>query len=316
MAAAIRATCLSRRFGDCIAVREVSFNVEGGAIFGLLGPNGSGKTTLIRMLCGVLTPSGGQAEILGLDIARQTEEIKRQVGYMSQRFSLYADLSSLENLEFYARIYGLSRKKAAERIYHVTSLAGISPYLDRPAGQLSGGWKQRLALACALVHEPKVLFLDEPTAGIDPVARRDLWDLLFALSADGVTLLVSTHYMDEAERCTDVGYIYLSRLLIAGKPDTLKNAPAVTPPGTSRLELTCANPTRTLAEARKHPFIRDATLFGNSIHLLVDDTVTERMLIDTVAADDPTAAARPVPPTLEDVFVAMSRAATEKPQRK
>ena len=303
---------LSRRFGSLVAVNNVSFQVRRGAIFGLLGPNGSGKSTIIRMLCGVLQPSSGEARVLGFDANDESELIKRRIGYMSQRFSLYADLSVRENLDFYGRIYGLSQQRLVERSRAVQKLTGIGSRLDQLAGTLSGGWKQRLALACALIHEPDVVFLDEPTAGIDPVARRSLWDLLFALSAQGVTLFVTTHYMDEAERCSSVGYIYSSRLIVCGEPNDLKQLPDVTPAGTRRLELEVASPTARLSELRQLNGIVDATLFGQTIHLLAANDLSETDLLRQLNVSPGEATVRPIAPSLEDVFVTLTRAAEER----
>lgn len=300
---------LTRSFGSLVAVNDVSFQVRRGAIFGLLGPNGSGKSTIIRMLCGVLEPTSGAASVLGFDAAREAEAIKRRIGYMSQKFSLYADLSVRENLEFYGRIYDLSPERLAERSRVVQELTGVGDRLDQLAGTLSGGWKQRLALACALIHEPDVVFLDEPTAGIDPVARRSLWDLLFELSGQGVTLFVTTHYMDEAERCSEVGYIYNSRLIVCGQPDELKQLPAVTPRGTKRVELDVASPTARLSELRRIDGVVDATLFGQTIHLLLADEVSETSLLDQLGISRDAASLRPISPSLEDVFVTLTRAA-------
>jgi ABC transporter DrrB family efflux protein len=272
----------------------------------LLGPNGSGKSTIIRMLCGVLAPTSGTATVLGFDIEQDAEKIKRRIGYMSQKFSLYSDLTVRENLEFYGRIYGLEPERLQRRIGEVLGLTALEDRIDQLAGTLSGGWKQRLALACALIHEPDVIFLDEPTAGIDPVARRQLWDLLFQLSAQGVTLLVTTHYMDEAERCTDVGYIYLSKLLVVGQPDELKLLPQVTPEGTERLEVEVNSPTHGLAKLREVEGVLDATLFGQTIHVQVDQSLAEEKLVAALEVPDEQVHIRPIHPSLEDVFVALT----------
>lgn len=304
----ISAQGLTRRFGEVEAVGHVTFDVFRSSIFGLLGPNGSGKSTLIRMLCGVLRPSEGTGQVLGIDIRKDPEAVKRRIGYMSQKFSLYSDLSVMENLRFYGRVYGLSPGRQREREDAVMTLTGIGDYTDRLGSELSGGWKQRLALACALIHEPEVLFLDEPTAGIDPVARRDLWDLLFELSHRGVTMFVTTHYMDEAERCTHVGYIYQSRLIALGRPEELKMGEAVTPPGTRRYEVTCADPPGALAKAKGIEGVRDATMFGDTLHILVTEEVSPEELLSRLASGETNASFRPIGPSLEDVFVLLSRA--------
>jgi ABC transporter DrrB family efflux protein len=301
---------VTRTFGHLVAVRDVSFTVNRGAIYGLLGPNGSGKSTIIRMLCGVLEPTAGTASVLGYDIRADAEAIKRRIGYMSQKFSLYPDLTVRENLDFYGRIYGLDPRRQQQRSDDVLKLTALGDRIDQLAGTLSGGWKQRLALACALVHEPQVIFLDEPTAGIDPVARRQLWDLLFELSARGVTLLVTTHYMDEAERCTDIGYLYNSRLLLAGKPDDLKTLPDVTPPGTRRYEIELHAPAEHLATLRADPHVRDATLFGQTIHVLVDEQVDEQQIVRQLEPEK--VQVRPIEPTLEDVFVTLTANAEKR----
>ncbi len=299
---------LTRRFGKFVAVDSVSFEIEEGAIFGFLGPNGSGKSTVIRMLCGLLEPSNGTAWLDGINVAKRPEAVKERIGYTSQRFSLYEDLTVEENIRFFGRVYGLRGSILARRRDDVIGLLGLGPYADRLAGRLSGGWKQRLAVACALLHHPKIIFLDEPTAGIDPVARRDLWDLLFLLSSQGTTLFVTTHYMDEAERCTHVGYIHLSKLMVCGAPDDLKEMPEVSPSGTRRLEVECASPTQALELLRHTEGVVDATLFGQSIHLLAvqDLTVTEiREMLE--AATFPCQDIRVIGPSLEDVFVMLTR---------
>ncbi len=300
---------LTRNFGNFCAVDHVSFQVAKGAIFGLLGPNGSGKSTIIRMLCGVMQPTNGDAYVLGMNVNTQAEAIKRQIGYMSQKFSLYNDLSVQENLDFYGRIYGLTTQQLVQRKQTVIELTRIGNYLDRLAGALSGGWKQRLALACSLIHQPDVLFLDEPTAGIDPVARRQLWDLLFELAASGVTLLVTTHYMDEAERCTDIGYLYHSRMLALGKPAELKSLPEVNPPGSMRLEISTTSPANKLAKLRNVGGIREATLFGEHLHLLLDTLAPKETIARQLADPGEEISVREIQASLEDVFVTLTKAA-------
>ena len=298
---------LTKRFGDFTAVDRVSFSVAKRSIFGFLGPNGSGKTTIIRMLCGILAPSAGTGRIGGVDIVRETDKIKGAIGYMSQKFSLYDELTVAENLLFYGRLYGLRRDELRQRRNELIALTHLEPYLDRRAALLSGGWRQRLAMACALVHKPTVLFLDEPTAGIDPVARRELWDLLFELSSAGMTLFVTTHYMDEAERCSHVGYIFMSKLIICGAPDDLKQLPEVNQPGTRRLDVTCDHVTVGLQAVRKLAGIRTATVFGQSMHLLVDQELPEAALRTTLAGVGiHDVDIRPIAPSLEDVFVALT----------
>jgi ABC-type multidrug transport system ATPase subunit len=299
---------LTKRFGHFMAVDHVSFSVGKGSIFGFLGPNGSGKSTVIRMLCGLLEPSEGRATIGGYDVARQTERIKSLIGYMSQKFSLYDELTVHENLMFYGRLYGLGGAALLQRRNELIALAHLDPYLDRRAGLLSGGWRQRLAMVCALVHKPSVLFLDEPTAGIDPVARRELWDLLFEFSGLGMTLFVTTHYMDEAERCSHVGYIHMSKLIVCGEPDDLKQLPVVNPGGTKRLDVTCDHVTVGLQAVRHLPGVRSATVFGQSMHLLVEDALSEGVIRGELAKTGIALAdIRPIAPSLEDVFVALTR---------
>jgi ABC-type multidrug transport system ATPase subunit len=298
---------LTKRFGHFTAVDQVSLKVTKGSIFGFLGPNGSGKSTVIRMLCGLLEPTEGVARIGGFDAPKQTDEIKSLIGYMSQKFSLYDELTVHENLQFYGRLYGLHGTALAKRRDELIALTHIEPYLGRRAALLSGGWRQRLAMACALMHHPTVLFLDEPTAGIDPVARRELWDLLFEFSSRGMTLFVTTHYMDEAERCTHVGYIHMSKLIVCGAPDDLKMLPVVNPPGTKRLDITCDHVTAALQTMRHLAGVRSVTVFGQSMHLLVDEQLPDQRIREELSrAGVPHVDIHPMGPSLEDVFVALT----------
>src|SRR5713226_4388547 len=298
---------LTKRFGSFTAVNRVTLSVAKGSIFGFLGPNGSGKSTVIRMLCGILEPTEGRARIGGHDIIREGEAIKEMIGYMSQKFSLYDELTTNENLIFSGKLYGLRGRELNQRRDELVGITHLEPYLGRRAALLSGGWRQRLAMACSLMHKPNVLFLDEPTAGIDPVARRELWDLLFEFAGKGMTLFVTTHYMDEAERCDHVGYIYLSKLIVCGEPDELKKLPEVNQSGTRRLDVTCDHVTAALHAMHEMTGVRSATIFGQSMHLLVDDKVKRAQIEEQLRKVGVAhVEIHEMGPSLEDVFVELS----------
>jgi ABC-2 type transport system ATP-binding protein len=301
----IETYALTVRFGRLTAVNGVTLSVRRGEIFGFLGPNGSGKTTLIKALCGLVPIASGGGAVLGYDVRTHVREIKRRIGYMSQKFGLYEDLTVNENLDFYGGVYGLRGADLERRKRDVVELTSLGPYMHRRGALLSGGWKQRLALACSIIHTPQVVFLDEPTAGIDPVARRALWDLLFELSARGVTFFVTTHYMDEAERCARVGYIHLGDLIASGSVDEIQRLPDANPPDTERVSIHVPNAGAALESVRRLPYVHEATIFGRSIHALVDSGRRQELSY----ALDPAgwADVRPVPPSLEDVFVTLTR---------
>ena len=301
MSGVIQVSNLTIRFGDFTAVDDVNFEINKGELFGFLGPNGSGKTTIIRALCGLLPITSGNASILGMDVRQHAADIKRHVGYMSQKFGLYEDLTVSENLNFYSAAYGLSNAAAKARIEELLALTGLGPYFNRRVSQLSGGWKQRLSLACAIIHSPEVVFLDEPTAGIDPVARRSLWDLFFQLSGQGITFFVTTHYMDEAERCGRLGYIYMSKLIALGSVAELQQLPDANPPGTSRVEIEAHKASTLLAQLRLAPGVREATIFGRAIHALIETNA-----IPAVNAAFPQLSIRTIEPSLEDIFVTLT----------
>jgi ABC-type multidrug transport system ATPase subunit len=299
---------VSKDFGHFRALDHVTLQVQRGTIYGLLGPNGSGKSTLIRILCGLLAPTEGHATVDGFDVEKEGEQVRQHIGYVSQAFSLYRDLTVDENLDFFSSIYRLKGAERKERKEWAIELTHIGPYRDRLAAALSGGWKQRLALAASLMHRPRVLFLDEPTAGIDPVARRELWDLLFGLAAEGVTMFVTTHYMDEAERCGTVAYLYLSRLIVSGHPEELKQLQDVTPEGTRRVQAECREGVATLmTSARTLKYVRAATIFGTSLHLLIDANMSnERVEHDLESFGISDVTVTDIDPTLEDVFVQLT----------
>ncbi|MBI4854545.1 MAG: ABC transporter ATP-binding protein [Acidobacteria bacterium] len=297
---------LTIKFGKFTAVNKVTFDVKEGEIFGLLGPNGSGKTTIIKALCGLITNALGEGKVLGLDIHKDSFKIKKRIGYMSQKFSLYEELTVNENLDFYAGIYQMKKDAIKVRKPEVLKLTGLTSYLERRAGALSGGWKQRLALACAIIHEPEVLFLDEPTAGIDPVARRTLWDLLFKLSGEGVTIFVTTHYMDEAERCRRVGYIYLSNLIAVGTIGELRQLPEISPDNSARLEILCNLPSEALVFIKELPYVWESTIFGQSIHVLCEANKREQLSKDLQDQGFNISQISPIIPSLEDIFVTLT----------
>ncbi|MFO1184424.1 MAG: ABC transporter ATP-binding protein [Bauldia sp.] len=294
---AIAATGLTKRFGDKTVVDNVSLDVKRGEIVGFLGPNGSGKTTTIRMLCGLLKPDAGSGTCLGYDIVRESAEIKLQIGYMTQRFSFYEDLTIRENLDFVARLYALSPRR--RYVDETLERLGLTNRQRQLAGSLSGGWKQRLALAASVMHQPKLLLLDEPTAGVDPKARREFWDEIHALAADGLTVLVSTHYMDEAERCHRIVYIAYGKVMARGTVgDVIAGA------GLSTFVVT-GGPTADLARRlRATPGVDQVAPFGNDLHVVGPDADRLKAAVDSVVAGSG-AVARPDATSLEDVFIRM-----------
>ena len=303
---AIRAERLTRRFGSFTAVSDVSLTIATGSIFGLLGPNGSGKTTIIKMLTGLLAPDEGTAWVDGVDVRSEPDRVRERIGYVSQKFSLYPDLTVAENLRFYGGAYGLSAHSLRRRIDAMVELYRLGPYLNQATATLSGGWKQRLAISCSMLHEPSIVFLDEPTADVDPVARRQLWDVLLDLAGGGVTFFISTHYMDEAERCSHVAYIYRSRLIANGSPQQLGLLPAVQPPGTRYLEISARPVTSALPAVKRMPVVHRATVFGQSIRALVDaDCDRSRLQGELESRGIAVTEVRVVMPTLEDAFVAL-----------
>jgi len=306
---AVKVFDLTRKFGDFVAVDRVTFQVEEGEIYGFLGPNGSGKTTTIRMLCGLLLPTSGSATVLGYDIRTQPEEIKKRIGYMSQKFSLYEDLTVQENLEFYAGIYQVPLRMRRQRIATLIEMANLVGRERELVANLSGAWKQRLALSCAIVHQPPMLFLDEPTGGVDPASRRAFWDLIYTLAGQGVTVFVTTHYMDEAEHCNTIAMMHNGRLIAMGSPDELK---ATRMPGTL-LELDCDPLMRALDVLPGQPGIREVAVYGVLLHVVTDDPAQQAIPRIRTLLESQGIMVRhlePILPSLEDVFVSMVEGAT------
>ena len=300
----IETHALSRRFGSLLAVSDVSLSVTRGEIFGVLGPNGAGKSTTIRMLCGILDPSGGSGKVVGYDIATQAELIKQRIGYMTQRFSLYEDLSVVENLTFYAGIYGVPRAVRKARVEQVLAQSGLLGRRKQIAGTLSGGWKQRVALASATIHQPPLLFLDEPTAGVDPVSRREFWEQIHRLASEGTTVLLTTHYMDEAERCHRLAFIFRGQLLDVGTPEQIIERRAL-----RALELETDSPREAAELLRQQPEVDEVAHYGHLLRLTtrggIDPAAFTHALLQahgiTVRSSSPSRV------SVEDAFVSMVR---------
>jgi len=292
---------LTKRFGDFVAVDAISFEAKAGEIIGFLGPNGAGKSTTIRILCGLLRPSGGKAEVAGFDVAHFPERVREHIGYMSQKFSLYSDLSVMENLRFFGGVYGVKGARLDERLKFAIDMAGLKDRTDALVADLSGGWKQRLALGCAVLHEPAILFLDEPTSGVDPASRRRFWDLIYTLAGDGVCIVITTHYMDEAEYCNRIALINAGKLAAQGSPSELKRSAI----HGEILLVEGDDPGAMLEALEGAGGVRDVAPFGSSLHIVVDEAARDLPAIESLLEARGLRASRiePIKPTLEDVFV-------------
>jgi len=301
---------LVKRFGSFVAVDHVSFRIGRGEIMGFLGPNGAGKSTIIRVLCGLLRPSAGRVLVAGIDVAKDPERVRERIGYMSQKFSLYRDLSVEENLKFFGGIYRVPRDELAERMRFAIEMAGLGGREKALVATLAGGWQQRLALGCAVLHRPPILFLDEPTSGVEPNSRRRFWDLIHTLAADGVSVLVSTHYMDEAEYCHRAALINQGRLIAVGSPDELKR----TALGGEMLLVECANLGPALAVLQHAPGVLDCAVFGNALHVLVGDAEQGLRNLPIFLEQKNLQLTRieRIHPSLEDVFVQLIAVDTAK----
>jgi ABC-2 type transport system ATP-binding protein len=296
---AVEVEGLTRAFGDFVAVDHIDLHVTPGTVFGFLGPNGAGKSTTIRMLCGILRPTSGRALVGGLDIMIQTDALKQRIGYMSQKFSLYEDLTVEENLHFFAGIYGVHGPQRAARIAWALQMADLSGREAMMTAALAGGWRQRLALGCAVLHEPPILFLDEPTSGVDPASRRDFWEMIGVLAERGTTVFVTTHFMDEAEHCDELALIYGGTIVASGSPSRLKREHV----SQALLEVATTDLMGAYAALKRHPAIRGVALFGNSLHVTAADEAAARAAIAETGI--PVERVERIEPSLEDAFVAI-----------
>jgi ABC-2 type transport system ATP-binding protein len=310
---AIRTQGLTKKFGAFVAVDDVSFSVSPGEVFGFLGPNGAGKTTTIRMLCGILPPTAGQALVGGVDVMKEPQKIRGNIGYMSQRFSLYTDMTVVENLDLYAGIYGIPEKNVKRRLKEVIELTALAGKEDALVIDLPTGWRQRLALSCAILHEPKVLFLDEPTSGVDPAARQAFWDLIYQLSSRGTSVLVTTHYMEEAEQCNRIGMIFAGRLVAMNTPTLLKEKI----PG-KVYEVETGDAIRSSEVMRQLPGIAEVSPFGHRLHVLTEtDKLTGARLRRALTKAGITVSfLEKVAPSLEDVFIYVAQETTNENNKK
>lgn len=306
---------LEKRFGNFLAVNGISFEVNKGEIFGFLGPNGAGKSTTIRMLCGILAPSGGTGTVAGFDINTEAEQIKSHIGYMSQKFSLYEDLTVEENIDFYSGIYRIPAERKRERKEWVIKMAGLEEHRNSRTGILSGGWKQRLSLGCAILHEPPIIFLDEPTSGVDPMSRRQFWDLIYELSGKGVTVFVTTHYMDEAEYCDRIALIYRGELIALGTPEVLKTELMQE----DVLEVQCERPQDAMVALEGITGVKEVALFGKGLHVVAEDSGAAITSIRKLLGEKGYQVERveQIVPSMEDVFVSLieARDRADEPQQ-
>lgn len=300
----VRVEALTRRFDHFVAVDSISFEIRAGEIWGFLGPNGSGKSTTIRMLCGVLAPTSGSAEVLGYDVARDPEEVKLRIGYMPQGSSLWDDLSVEEHLRFYCGMFGIYGADQARAVERWMERLDLKERRSQLAGTLPGGYRKRLSLACTLLHEPKMIFLDEPTSGVDPLSRREFWDLIVGLAEEGTTVLVTTHYLDEAEHCNELALIYGGKIIARGTPERLKHAPG----GGETIEIISERNVAILDAVEGLPFVRSAGLYGSALHVTVNRKEDAAQLQSTVEQlGFRIASLAPVTPSLEDVFAGLVR---------